>query len=152
MTTSDGISKEDWDTIHEIAADMVNAADGDRARHKHRLLVYLDQLQIKYGPRPSILATRADYVDDDDPLREQFLHQAHALAESTGDKLNLLCVAQSLVELYLEAKRLVDADVWLNRMRQYLDDRDNAEYSNEYERLRLEYRRLAIKPAGSLND
>jgi hypothetical protein len=114
--TSDGISQQDWDLVHELAVDVVNAADDDRDQHRHHLLQYLDELEVRYGPRPSILATRADYLDDNDPLREELLRNAHALAESIGDERNLLYVAESLVELYLEKKQLAQADTWLGRM------------------------------------
>jgi hypothetical protein len=99
---------------------------------------------VKYGPLPSILATRADYLADEDPAREELLLQAHTLAEAQSDAGNVVYVAQSLAELYLDKRDLTEANRWLSRMREYLVARVNADYS-EYERLRAEYRTLAIK-------
>ena len=99
---------------------------------------------MTYGPLPSILATRADYLEDDDPVREALLLRAHALAEAQSDAGNVVAVAQSLAELYLDKGDLTEANRWLSRMRESLVARSNADYS-DYEHLRAEYRKLAIK-------
>jgi hypothetical protein len=56
--------------------------------------------------------------------------------------------AQSLAELFLERGRLREADQWLTHMREHLNHfaQGDTDYS-EYEKLRAEYRKLAIKPA-----
>jgi hypothetical protein len=53
MTTSDGISAEDWDKVHELAVEVVKS--GLPSDYRTRLLRYLDQLETKYGELPSIL-------------------------------------------------------------------------------------------------
>jgi hypothetical protein len=67
MATPDGITTEDWDRVHELALDVVNlSAEGDEAASdaaKLQLRELVDDLQEKYGPLPSLLATRADYVE-----------------------------------------------------------------------------------------
>src|SRR5688572_1443807 len=98
MATSDGISTEDWDVVHEFAVKMVNAPNSEKQHHKDQLLQYLEALEVKYGPLPSILATRADYLADDDPAREELLLRAHALAEAQSDARNVVYVAHSLAE------------------------------------------------------
>jgi len=148
MATSDGISTEDWDVVHQFAVDIVNAADGQEAEYRRLLLDWLERLESKYGPLPSILATRADYVDADDPVRERLLLNAHTAGDSIGDTTNLLVIAHSLVEMYLERKHAREADRWLNRMKEHLRATPNTDYAGEYERLRAEYRRLAITRAG----
>ena len=65
----------------------------------------LDRLEVTYGALPSILATRADYLDDEDPRREELLLQAYALAESRHDTMNLLDVAHSLANCTLRRSR-----------------------------------------------
>jgi NADH dehydrogenase/NADH:ubiquinone oxidoreductase subunit G len=112
--------------------------------------LYLERLEEKYGPLPSILATRADYLESGDAERETLLLSAHSAAESDGDVVNLLCSAQSVVELFLEWRRLSDADLWLRRLREYLDryGENHVKYS-DYENLRAEYRKLAISPVNS---
>jgi len=62
--TSDGIADADWDRVHELVVDVVNASvSEDKAaevRARASLFMLLDQLDDKYGPKPSLLATRAD--------------------------------------------------------------------------------------------
>ncbi len=105
MRTSDGISAKDWDVVHDLAVDVVNAPDQDRPSLRRRLLEDLDRLEVTYGALPSILATRADYLDDEDPRREELLLQAYALAESRHDTMNLLDVAHSLANCTLRRSR-----------------------------------------------
>jgi hypothetical protein len=69
---------------------------------------------------PSIFATRADYLEDDDPTREMLLVRAHASAEARTDAADLVYVAQSLAELYWKGGDLPEADRWLTRMREHL--------------------------------
>jgi hypothetical protein len=93
MVTSDGISGEDWDVLHGLAVELVNAADGDdEAACRATLMRYLDRLAAKYGERPSILATRADYTQDAE-TKERLLRRAYDLAEARGDAQNRLHVA-----------------------------------------------------------
>jgi hypothetical protein len=144
MGTSDGITTEDWDIVHEIAVEIVNAPDSEKQHHAEELLRYLEVLEAKYGPLPSILATRADYLADEDPAREELLLRAHALADARNDSGSVVCSAQSLAKLYLHKRDLTEANRWLNRMRECLVPRNDADHS-EYERIRAEYRKLAIK-------
>jgi len=64
MTTADGISTEEWDIVHQLGVDIVNAtinATGqEEDRCRARLFEYLDKLEAKYGELPSILATSLD--------------------------------------------------------------------------------------------
>lgn len=147
MATSDGISSEDWDLVHGCAVDVVNAPDADKPQHRQRLLDCLEALEAKYGPLPSILATRADYLDEGDPAREQLLLRAFALAEARDDASNVVHVASSLAELFLDKRDLASADRWLTRMRESLGAGNDVDHA-EYERLRAEYRRLAIQRIG----
>ena len=148
MTTSDGISSEDWDLVHGFAVDVVNAPDHERNRHRQLLRDCLDTLEAKYGSLPSILATRADYLDEHDPAREELLIRAHLLAEERGDLNNVTLASQSLAELCLARRDLTGADQWLRRMKQGITAGTGSEQS-EYDRLRNEYRRLAIRLADS---
>ena len=144
MATSDGISSQDWDVIHELAVDVVNASDNEKAAYSKRLMDYLDTLELKYGPLPSILATRADYLPKDEPARRNLLLRAYQSAQASGDFQNQLLVAQSLAELHLEKVELFDANDWLERMRSHLLALNDADYS-EYERLRTNYRKLTLR-------
>jgi len=102
MATSDGISTDDWDTVHELSLKIVNAeAEAEANIYTRQLLQYLDELDAKYGGLPSILATRADYLMDRTE-REALLIQAYILAEALNDTLNMKETEDSLAELYIE--------------------------------------------------
>ena len=103
--TSDGISTDDWSLVHELALEVVNlSAAGDDAASNAasvRLLWLLDTLQEKYGPLPSLLATRADYVDRPED-REYLLLKAYEQARLISDWKNLVSIAESLASFYIE--------------------------------------------------
>jgi hypothetical protein len=103
--TPDGIDTADWDQVHELAVEIVNAsAEGDDAASDSasiRLRELLDQLQQKYGPLPSLLATRADYAERPAD-REYWLLAAYTEAAKLGDKRNQALVAESLASFYIE--------------------------------------------------
>lgn len=137
MSTSDGISGEDWDVVHELAVDLVNASTSDSALQlRGRLLAFLDHLESKYGSVPSILATRADYVDNP-RLKESLLNDAHFLAESQRDIANALLIAHSLAELHLEEFHdWKKGREWLAKMHEYLAETRDDHYNVEYTRLK----------------
>jgi hypothetical protein len=137
MPTSDGISDADWTGVRELAVDLVNAADTVREHaSRSRLLTYLDQLEAKYGPLPRILATRADFVDGF-ATKERLLLDAYAVAMLSADSASMLFIAESLAELYIEnSDRGLNADHWLARMREILDDRADADMEASYQALR----------------
>ena len=95
-TTPDGISSEDWDRVHELAIDVVNAEEGEEEDLcRSRLLEYLDELEAQYGARPSILATRADYLVNDVPGRLALFNRAYALAAEVDDVRNQLSTGEN---------------------------------------------------------
>jgi len=135
MSTPDGISTEDWDVVHELAVEIVNANGEREERCRAHLLSYLDELQEKYGERPSILATRADYVGDA-RSKEELLRRAYALAQARGDGRNALYVAHSLAELYIEEfKDASEGHKWLGCLKQQLVEIDKGWYAEEHDRL-----------------
>jgi len=136
MPTADGISSEDWDAIHEMSLKIVNAeAEAERNIHTKHLLQFLDELDDKYGVLPSILATRADYVADDDE-KASYLRQAYALAEAIDDKIDMREIAHSLAELYIEdLKQITEGRDWLERLRNQLKHSTEESLKNELERL-----------------
>lgn len=129
--TSDGISSEDWDKVHEIALAAVNASDEESDRHCERMLDYLRELVSKYGESPSILATQANYVDDPDES-ERLLLRAFDLAMARDDRSNVLEISLSLADHYAsDLLRLGDASRWLEIANAYIgpdSERDRIEY------------------------
>jgi len=67
--TSDGIMEADWEVIQVLAADIANvvmAQNYGTARvTTEKLLSQISRLEEKYGRLPSLLATRADCIDDE---------------------------------------------------------------------------------------
>jgi hypothetical protein len=103
VMTSDGISDSDWDILSALAREVVEGVDRpeDDKSAEQRLLKFLDELEQKYGKRPSILATRADYIDDDRE-RATLLEEAYELARTMNDSLNRTLIASSLAQLFTE--------------------------------------------------
>lgn len=76
-----GISKDDWDVVHQLACDIVNAsAAGDDVLSQSRtveVIATLEDLLKKYGAHPSLLATIGDYLED---ASERMVYYRKALA------------------------------------------------------------------------
>ena len=139
IVTPDGISTEDWDKVHELAVRVVNLsaegldAESDAARGE--LLTLLDVLDLKYGRKPSLLATRADYIDSA-PEKEQCLRQAFAAAKELDDRQNLTWVAASLASFYLEdVSDIPNGASWVMTLRGLLAEAPDVSMQPELERL-----------------
>ncbi len=122
MGTSDGITELDWSCVEECAEDIATAsADGlDCGLLISNMHKSLDRLIIKYGRLPSILATEADYVEDQQ-LEVSLLKEAYISACEIKDEKNIAFIAASLAEFYLE--RMVDinkADFWRLKLKDAL--------------------------------
>ena len=138
MATSDGIDTYDWGRVKELAIALFHACETeDEQSCRQRLLEYLDELEVKYGLLPSIVATRADFIRDD-PKREALLLQAYSLALAINDKKNGLHVAHSLAEFYTEDRRnCPEAKQWLQRLKEHMIDlRDTGDYSRMFRQLK----------------
>jgi hypothetical protein len=123
--TSDGIATEDWDRVHELALEVVNAsAEGEEAASECaalRLRELLDELQQKYGPLPSLLGTRADYISDGPEERDYWLAAAYEQAQKLGDTKNLVWIAASLATLHVDDRRdPVEGSRWLMQLEEHL--------------------------------
>ena len=104
--TADGITDDDWYTVHEAVCRIVNASGRDDqvmvAHHTESLFDILYQLETTYGRIPSLISTRADFLGDD-PLKAISL-QKEALAISTDETSTVLALL-SLVPWMIEAGR-----------------------------------------------
>ncbi|MGC4098202.1 MAG: hypothetical protein QM706_13890 [Nitrospira sp.] len=142
MPTPDGISSEDWDKVHELAVEIVNAGDAQSEVHRSQLLIYLDQLEKKYGELPSILATRADYVAGL-KQKEALLKRAYMLANAFQDARNQLHIAHSLAELYIEEfQDPTEGKVWLEYFGKQLEQTEEPGYLGDYQRLCISIKRI----------
>ena len=140
MATSDGISSEDWDLVHELAQEIVthsmNEDEPAREDARKRMLDCLRSLQLKYGSLPSILATKADFVDDL-AEREELLLRAWNLTKDRSDRVNAQEIAHSLAEFYLdEVKNPSLGTLWLDVLKEEVSEPDDAWLRAEIERLR----------------
>jgi hypothetical protein len=134
--TSDGISDDNWGIVRELAVAIFNAGtDEQRARSTSQILAFLDELEARYGSLPSILATRADFVEDA-VIKESLLTDGYAIAEGLGDKTNASHIAHSLAALYVdETPDFVKGEKWLGRLRTHLEESHDDRYFRDYERL-----------------
>jgi hypothetical protein len=68
MGTTDGIADSDWEHVKDLVTRLCGAVEGSKEEEtsERDLMAYLDELEDKYGPLPSILATRADFLLDYD--------------------------------------------------------------------------------------
>jgi hypothetical protein len=142
MTTPDGISTEDWDIVHQLGLDIVNASGQEEDVCRERLFEYLDKLEERYGELPSILATRADFLNDDQ-RKEDLLKRSYVLASARHDARNRLYAAHSLAVLYIDKLRNPDeGSIWIERIQQDVALVDDGHFADEHQRLRVELARL----------
>ena len=140
-TTPDGIAALDWDRVHQLAVDVVNCsavedADGE-ARARAALIETLDELDQKYGSKPSLLATRADYVESTDE-RERLLLAAFTEAKRTSDEKNQALTADSLAHFYIEEVQKIDQGAkWLDLWRDTLGAEPEPHDQRELARLKF---------------
>jgi hypothetical protein len=120
--TSDGISTGDWDHVHQLAVDVVNA-NGDVVQSNRATQVmrsYLRELRDRYGDRPSLVATEADYADSPEES-ERLLLRAFDLALQLSDVTNLKAIALALADLYAtQLHDMTSARSWLDVARQWI--------------------------------
>lgn len=122
--TPDGIAGADWDDVHELAVEIVNCSAAEdhagEVRARASLIALLDRLDKEYGPKPSLLATRADYVESSEG-RARLLLAAYSEAERIADDTNRKLVAHSLARLYIEEVCNLDEGAkWLGAWRNEL--------------------------------
>jgi hypothetical protein len=136
MPTPDGISNDDWNRVRELATDLINATHTDaEPACRNQLMGYLADLESQYGELPSILATRADFTDDD-RARQALLHRAYALASARGDAINALYVAHSLAEHYIQdVKSIPGGRKWLDCFGNLLLAEADRHYDEDHTRL-----------------
>lgn len=147
--TPDGISREDWAQVHQCAVDIANAALADDApwaeASRCDLFQWLDRLEDRYGALPSILATRADYTDDVGH-RLTLYQAAYEAAAARGDVRNLVWIASSLAELYVEdVREPLSAGEWLDRLEAHLSQHEDPDERAELARLRAVAESLACR-------
>jgi hypothetical protein len=95
----------------------------------------LDELEQRYGPKPSLLATRADYVESTEE-RERLLLAAFTEAERTSDERNGELSAGSLAQFYIEEVQDLDQGAkWLAVWRSALGTEPVPEDEREVARL-----------------
>lgn len=144
MATSDGIENFDWEHVKELAIEVLSASERPEETDVSRteLLAYLDTLELKYGPLPSILATRADFIDDYE-TKELLLKLAYDAAASIGDVENLSHIAHSLAELYIDTLvNVAEARKWLDRLDAHLLQFHDSTYLGDAKRFREQLNQL----------
>lgn len=142
--TRDGIAACDWDIVTSLAAEIANSVceRGNNCAAEtatKKLLQQLARLEEKYGRLPSIVATQADYVND---VRERvrLLEDAWILAKNTRDNVNLVFIASSLAETFIdELEDQNNGRKWLERLE---DGLGNNWHDGEYRQVNQLRQRL----------
>ena len=152
--TSDGITNQDWKQVMRFACMIANASARNRCKSTAMatggLLSLLDRLEIKYGPRPSLLATKADYVEECSE-RVVLLLQAYRLAKIRHDSLNMELICSSLARLYLfDVSCLRKGNRWLSRYESALAENGGHGETRTLVELRARAQQLAYDSAGTL--
>ena len=153
IATSDGITREDWDAVHALALEIASAAmaeDAEAEAHERaRMLALLSRLASRYGDKPSIIATLADYVDTPEE-QVALLEKAYALAEELSDHPNMTFVAHSLAVVTIEDLADLDAGrASLTRLRSCLTQHSEEHEATDCHRLTLLLDELADRTRGT---
>ena len=116
-STPNGVPKEYWDKVHDLALAYANetvvGAPERAERARQRMLRLLNALEKKFGERPSLLATRSDYVIPT-AYRERLLLRAFTLARTRRDGANRVFVSSSLASFYIEdVGNVAEGEKWL---------------------------------------
>ncbi len=144
--TPDGISTAEWARVHEPAAEIVNASTADDEALdlslRTQLLEELDRLEVRYGRLASLLATRADYLDDEGEAIA-LLEEAYAVALRGGDADNCPLVADSLASRHIEDRRDREQGArWLEACAHALRSTGTASDIKQFEWLEGQFRLL----------
>ena len=139
--TSDGISDSDWGIVKDFSTKVAEAqCAGDEAGSEslaRELLRHLAVLEGKYGLIPSIVATRADYVDDE-AERIRLLEQAWILARKRSDWANCVFISSSLAGAYIEELASISIGRrWLGLLEESLEHYWDEDEYKEMQRLKI---------------
>lgn len=93
------LTKEAWSHVMEKACDIANAVmrDDDVMVEVYtvQMLKLLDEMEEEYGNHTQLLATRADYLENDEERRALF-EKALVLAKERGDQAEVDEILDSL--------------------------------------------------------
>jgi hypothetical protein len=96
------IAKPDWDRVHELACDIVNASSAEdgvlTASKTEALMSVLSELEAKYGPCAKITATVADFTEEKDESPRLY-QEALRLARAEGDAEEERLILESIAEM-----------------------------------------------------
>ena len=129
--TSDGISEKDWDKVQKLAENLVDANykedENFQKETLENIFKYLEKLEEKYGQKPSIISTKADFLFDDNDKRIELYKNAYYLAKKINDNYNKVEISDSLTDLYIEViGSYKDAKYWFNILSKEM--KENTEY------------------------
>ena len=135
MDTSDGIRHCDWVEIESLAEAIVDASSSgaDDKILVNNLISKLRNLEKRYGRLPSILATEADYVEND-VEQVKLLKEAYVSSCETNDVKNKSFVSASLAEFYTEKDINPEkAKYWLDQLKVNLHSHSDSYLESVYD-------------------
>jgi hypothetical protein len=129
MPTYDGIKDIHWNKVKSLAINITNVSglDHNTAKFKMDLVNYLTELETVYGRLPSLLATKAEYIDDS-KMQLALLKESYISACEINDSLNKTMISSTIAEFYLEYDYTKDKiQFWKNEFKTNM-----IEYTDSY--------------------
>ena len=112
------LDRSDWTKLTNLSAKIADAVlvEGDEllaGKSIKELLALIDSLLHKYGKLPSLLAIKADFIDNSGE-RLALYEKAYVMAEKDHDFLNMKMILESIEEMK-EGCLLVYKENWKPR-------------------------------------
>ena len=97
------LDRSDWTKLTNLSAKIADAVlvEGDEllaGKSIKELLALIDSLLHKYGKLPSLLAIKADFIDNSGERLELY-DKAYVMAEKDHDFLNMKMILESIEEM-----------------------------------------------------
>ena len=97
------LDRSDWTKLTNLSAKIADAVlvEGDEllaGKSIKELLALIDSLLHKYGKLPSLLAIKADFINDSGDRLELY-DKAYVMAEKDHDFLNMKMILESIEEM-----------------------------------------------------
>lgn len=127
MSHQDGISKEEWERVRELAAAVLgDSSDGAR----RWLKAHVRRLIAIHGRVPRLIATLADY-ENDSSIAMTLYKEAYCSARESSDALNRVVIAGDILELHIDASAVQSViGYWKNELRLALADHPDDHYQS----------------------
>ena len=100
---SNRLARSDWEKLTKLSTKIADAAivecdEPVAEKYIEDLLVLIESLLQQYGKLPSLLATKADFIHDDQ-MKVSLYEEAYTIAEKSDDFINMRMILDSISEM-----------------------------------------------------